>query len=159
MTIEALLGSIDSKLAAVLARLEAGVAPTGTPVAAPVETPVAAPAAAPKRRGRPAADATPAPAAAPAPAPAAPAVDPFDDAAPAPEAKVTKDQVRASMEALRTRLKNQYISTNGDDESTAQNKATTRALAWLKEVTGFSNLASLTEDKYALVVNGAPNAK
>lgn len=161
MTIEALLTSIDNRLA-VLATLLGNEGDEAAAVAP------AATAPARRGRGRPAADdpkpaTTAAPAAttvAPVQQAAAPEVDPFDEA-PAPVVpvkKVEKADARAALEAFRLRLKGGFVAI-GDDDATAQNKATTRALAWLKEVTGHSTLATMPEDQFATIVTKAPAAK
>jgi hypothetical protein len=162
MTIEALLTSIDNRLA-VLATLlgnEGGeVAGAATPATAPTG----------RRRGRPAAD-DPKPATtvtpvatAPVSQPDAPAVDvdPFDAPPPvaAPVVKADKAAARASLEKFRQRLKAHNIQTNGDSDADAENKATARALAWLKEVTGYPTLAGIPEDKFQVIVDKEPTAK
>lgn len=161
MTIEALLTSIDNRLAVLATLLGNQDGETATAVA-----PAAAAAPARRGRGRPAAD-DPKPVAPAVAAPvveaAPPARDPFDDEpAPAPVVapakKLEKADVRTALEGYRTRLTNANLAL-GDDKTTATNKATTRALAWLNEVSGHTTLATLPEDKYAIVVEKAPTAK
>lgn len=162
MTIEALLGEISGKLGVLVSLMSAdGGADVVTSAASPG-------AEAPKRgRGRPARGETAGTAVQPtvnpvqtATAPVVPEVDPFDfDSPPPPPKKYDKADVRAALEAFRGRLKDGHVKNNGDNEATAQAKATQRALAWLNEVSGTTTLASLTEDKFALVIEKAATAK
>lgn len=166
MTIEALLTSIDQRLGVLVTLLgtEGGeVAGAATPATAPTG----------RRRGRPAADdPKPATTATPVATPAANTVataqqaaavdvDPFDTPAPvvAPAVKADKAAARAALEKFRQRLKAQNIAVSGDSEADAENKATARALAWLKEVTGFPTLAGIPEDKFQVIVDKEPTAK
>lgn len=160
MTIEALLTDLNSKFDVLISLL--GNQDGGTAAAPAAAGAASTPAK--RGRGRPAADdPKPAPAAAPAAAPvvaSAPEVDPFDEPAPVvtPAKKADKADVRSALEAFRLRLKNANLAV-GDTEADAQTKATTRALAWLKEVSGTSTLALLEESKFALVVEKAQTAK
>lgn len=164
MTIEALLTDLNSNIIALIGALGNQ---DGATAAAP-----AAGAAAPARRGRgrPAADdPKTAPVVVATETVATPVVvatvvaDPFDDPPPVtPAKKFTKADARAALEAFRARLTkaNEAI---GDDLATATNKATTRALAWLKEVSGHTTLATLKDEEHAKefgdIVTKAPTAK
>lgn len=159
MTIEALLTDLNSKFDVLISLL--GNQDGGTAAAPAAAGAASTPAK--RGRGRPAADDPKPAAAAPAAAPvvaSVPEVDPFDEPAPVvtPAKKADKADVRSALEAFRLRLKNQNLAV-GDTEADAQTKATTRALAWLKEVSGTSTLALLEESKFALVVEKAQTAK
>lgn len=159
MTIEALLTDLNGKFDLLIGLLSNQ---DGATAAAP-----AAGAVAPARRGRgrPAAD-DPKPVSTVAPVETVVATvvaDPFDDPPPAaPAKKSTKADARAALEAFRARLTAANTAI-GDEPATATNKATTRALAWLKEVTGHTTLATLKDEEHAkefdAIVTKAPTAK
>lgn len=165
MTIEALLTSIDNRLAVLATLLSNQDGETATAVA-----PAAAAAPARRGRGRPAHDdpKTVAPVTVAPVATVAPVVakDPFDDEpAPAPVVvpakKLEKSDVRAALEGYRLRLKTANLAL-GDDDATATNKATTRALAVLKEVSGETTLAGAeqwTQELMAKTIDGVSKAK
>lgn len=169
MTIEALLTSIDSHLAAngrMLATLlgnEGGEAAAGATAAT---TPAR------RGRGRPvqgedapktATNVTPAATTQVSQPVATAPADPFDDPPTpvVPAKELTKADVRAALEGFRQKLKAANISI-GDDPATAENKATTRALAVLKEVSGETSIAGAekwTQELLAKTIDGVSKAK